>query len=132
MHKTREQTMIEPKYLESFRLMWESFPAPVMLLHRNRMILATNQAARTAGVRIGSKCFELNPEEGKDHCKHCKAQQALKTRRAVVAKEMHEGQEVYAYWLPVQDSPDLFVHFGLRVEDMETEKPALEFVSVGA
>jgi hypothetical protein len=124
--------MNQSNFLESFRLMWDFFPSPVMLLHRDRTILATNQAAKSAGVPIGAKCFQLNPEEGKDHCKQCKAQKALTRRQAVVAKETQEGKEIYAYWLPVQDSPDLFVHFGLPLDQMETEKPALELVKVGA
>ena len=57
--------MVEQRILEAFEMMWGPFPEPVMLIHRDRTVLAVNDFARSMGVQAGIKCFSLNPEAGR-------------------------------------------------------------------
>ncbi len=75
--------MVEDRILEAFQTMWGPFPEPVMLIHKDRTILASNDLARTMGVPTGAKCFSLNPEAVTTPCRKCKANLALRTHRTV-------------------------------------------------
>ena len=75
--------MVDQKILEAFQLMWGPFPEPVMLVHKDRTILAVNDLCRSIGTPIGIKCFSLNMEGGKTTCKRCKANMALRQESTV-------------------------------------------------
>jgi len=106
--------MIEQKVLEAFELMWGPFPERVMLVQKNRTIVAVNESARAAGAEVGIKCFTLNPTNlTGEHCKHCKANLALHERRAVVSHE--DDNKVLAYWIPLNDVEEMYVHFAIRL-----------------
>ena len=111
--------------LTAFHTMWDHFPEPVMLLHRNRTILATNALGRGFGIAVGTRCHQMNPEAGRDHCRDCKANEALKTGRAVTVKSEKGGFPVTAFWVPVEGQPDLYIHFGIGMK-------ALKEASAGA
>ena len=64
--------MVDQNILDAFQLMWGTFPEPVMLIQKNRTILAVNDLAKKIGIRTEIKCFSLNPGEvASDHCKQC-------------------------------------------------------------
>jgi hypothetical protein len=105
--------MVDQKTLEAFQMMWGPFPERVMLVHKNRNILAVNESARAAEATAGIKCFTLNPTGVPgEYCKHCKANIALHEGRAVVSHE--DGNKVLAYWIPLKDVEDVYVHFAIR------------------
>lgn len=107
--------MVEQQILDAFQMMWGPFPEPVMLVHKNRTVLAVNELARSAGVPIGIKCFSLNPAIGDDdHCKECKANSALKSGNAVRSQALVAGKQVIAYWIPLKETPDIYIHFGIE------------------
>lgn len=106
--------MVNQNTLDAFDAMWGTFPEPVMLIEKNRTILAVNDLAKKIGIPTDIKCFSLNPEVGAaDHCKQCKANIALRTGEAVVEKGPINGAEVIGYWLPVKGVPDVYVHLGI-------------------
>jgi len=105
--------MISQKTLDAFQMMWGPFPEPVMLVHKNRTILAVNDLARQSGVPVESKCFSLNPKAATTICKHCKANVALRERRTVCVEETHNGKRIIGYWMPLKDDEDVYVHFGV-------------------
>jgi hypothetical protein len=116
--------MIEQKILDAFETMWGPFPEPVMLIHKDRTILARNELARTAGIPEGIKCFSLNPEAASSACKHCKANLALREHRAVCTEETQNGSRIIGYWMPLKDDREVYVHFGVGVAESMGMKPS--------
>lgn len=106
--------MVDRNILEAFQAMWGTFPQPVMLIQKNRTILAVNDLAKKAGIATDIKCFTLNPETGgSTQCKHCKANEALRIGEGVVEKGQKNGVGFVAFWAPVKGVPDVYVHFGM-------------------
>jgi hypothetical protein len=106
--------MVEQSILDSFQTMWGLFPEPVMLIHKSHTILAVNDFARTIGIPAGIKCFSLNPGVGSDaHCDSCSANLALKTGKTVCCAKLLDGKQIIGYWMPLKETPDAYVHFGI-------------------
>ena len=99
---------IDSKVIDAFHLMWENFPEPAMLVHKNRDILAVNECFSKLGVVVGRKCTSIGaPEEHNG----CLANQALASGRAAYSKSESNGKTVIGFWIPVADHPDIYVHF---------------------
>ena len=105
--------MVDQKTLDAFQQMWGPFPEPVLLVYKDRTILATNDLAREVGVPVGVKCFSLNPEAVTKACPQCKANVALKEKRTVCSEEDYSGTTVIGYWMPLKENPEVYVHFGV-------------------
>ena len=99
---------------ESFRLMWDCFPHPVLLLHKSREIVDANEAARKLGVVPGIKCRDISPSP--ENCKkHCQADKVLASgiSERIVS---HQGNKLIAtYWLSLNvPDDDLYLHFNIE------------------
>lgn len=105
--------MSDEQLFSAFQTMWGPFPEPVMLVRKDRTILAVNDLAREVGIPVGAKCFSLNPEAGGDHCRRCRANEALRDGHAVSCEEDQNGQRVIGYWMPLAEHPEIYVHFGI-------------------
>lgn len=106
--------MSDSRILDAFRLMWGPFPEPVMLVRKDRTVLAVNAMADRLGLQAGIKCHSLNPDKGPDgHCRRCQATQALGSGSPVCSEESMNGQPVRGYWVPLTEAPDLYIHFGI-------------------
>ena len=73
--------MYDPKtdsaLADAFDQMWGRFPDPMLLVRRDRTILAQNDAARAQPWSVvGGKCYEVNPNQGHP-CQGCQANAAL-------------------------------------------------------
>lgn len=99
--------MIDDKVLEAFHMMWDSFPAPVRLIHKNKQVLAINEMAKEAGLETGVSCFSISPPEAH---KGCKANVALSTNKAQI---MYSEQGKVKWWLPVKGYNDIYIHFSM-------------------
>ncbi len=101
----------------AFHLMWDAFPAVVMLIRKDRTIVDVNALGKRLGVTPGVKCFELTGECGVHE--QCLANQALAeqtAKRGVGYVAALQG--VYdAYWLPVPGRDDLYVHLSVDVSE---------------
>ena len=53
---------VNPEALKAFSMMWDCFPAVVMLLRKNRTIVGLNKVARDVGIQLGTKCYQLTGE----------------------------------------------------------------------
>lgn len=102
--------------VQTFLATWELFPEPVSLLERNRSIVAANALGRKFGMVQGAKCHSLNPEAHGNHCRQCRANEALDKRQAVTSRTQFQGQEIESYWIPLPDSDDYYIHFGIGVK----------------
>lgn len=94
----------------NFHLFWDNFPAPVMLVHKDRTIIEANKAGLEIGCPVGMRCIDIGE---KKHHAGCRANQALSERTGVreVCYVEHMGQVVDGYWIPLAGSDDVFVHF---------------------
>lgn len=100
-----DQTLIE-----SFHLMWGNFPEPVMLIHKNREIIAVNALCTSIGRTPGSRCIEQGALEA--HA-GCLANEALQQQKATYKKIVHGEKNIISYWLPIEGFPEYFIHFGV-------------------
>jgi len=106
--------MIEPRILDAFQTMWGPFPEPVMLIQKDRTILAVNDLGRQFGIPAGVKCHSLNKDHGPDgSCRRCKANLALRTGETVCTEELYGETKVIGYWMPLAEAPEIYVHFGI-------------------
>ncbi len=114
---------MERTILDAFQTMWGPFPEPVMLVRKDRTILAVNDLARSVGVPLGNKCFSLNPEARGTACKHCKANLAIREERTVCTEEIQNGKKVIGYWMPLKEEKEVYVHFGIGCAEMMGIQP---------
>lgn len=106
--------MPDQKILDAFAMMWGLFPEPVMLIQKDRTILAVNQQASQMGISAGIRCSTLNQEcEPGQSCKHCQANLALNSQQAVMKQSAKDGACILGYWVPVEGHAGLYVHFGI-------------------
>ena len=114
---------VEKDVLDAFEKMWGLFPAPVMLIHATREIVAVNDAAEELNISKGMLCHSLYPSD--KPCPGCLANKALKNGKAErrCGKDKRNGYFMDGYWIPVRGEKDLYVHFGVDIT--EYVKPEL-------
>ena len=105
--------MVDSKILDAFQMMWGSFPAPVRLIHKSRMVLAVNQFAKSIGMEVGVSCLAIGTPESH---KGCKANKALFPNKG---QRMNTEPGEIKFWSPVRDCPDVYIHFKIPVEQGE-------------
>ena len=80
--------MDEQKVIESFHMMWDNFPDPVMLIKKSRDIYAVNKKAASLGLTTGIKCSSIGaPEKHKG----CLCNPLTKLTKAPLARPMASG-----------------------------------------
>jgi hypothetical protein len=103
----------DPRLVEAFQLMWGNFPDPMMLVHKDRTILAVNGACSAQGTSAGTKCFSYNPVPGdvaNGACKQCRANEALKSGSPMGCEGNFGGKRIRGYWVPVAGSSEVYIH----------------------
>lgn len=113
--------MENEKIIESFYAMWNHFPQRARLIRRDRTVIAVNKAAAAKGNAVGVRCIEEPPQEG--HA-GCLANQALKERTGKY--DLNRVNKRIRFWIPVEGSDDLFVHFSVASEGRLPLQPASE------
>ena len=104
--------------VESFRLMWGTYPAPASLVHKSKTIIAVNAACRLGGREPGMNCAKWDsPEKHKG----CLANRALREQKPLYRETRDEDGVSRVYWLPVPGYPDFYVHFGTGVIPVSVE-----------
>ena len=94
----------------NFHLFWDNYPAPVMLVHKDRTIIEANKAGREIGCPVGTKCVDIGE---KKHHAGCRANVALREQAGVREVGWYDFMErvLDAYWIPLAGAEDLYVHF---------------------
>jgi hypothetical protein len=107
MHDPKTDSVL----VDAFDQMWGRFPDPMLLVRRDRTILAQNDAARAQpwGV-VGGKCHDVNPAKQGRVCPGCQAEAALNRGTAIACDGAHDGKRVRDYWIPVKGARDVYVH----------------------
>ena len=101
--------MDKEKLVESFHVMWDTFPGMARLISANHEILAANDIAVNKEFIPGAICAKVGKPESH---KGCLLAKALKTG---------EGQfdcpneHLVRGWLPVNGRNDVVVHFSMMI-----------------
>jgi len=101
--------------IKAFHMMWDAFPFVVILLKKDRSIIAVNKLARDLGIQPGMKCYELTGLN--ESHKTCLANAALAegiTKRSVAYFEPFK-QVLDTYWIPVSGEKDIYIHFNIDI-----------------
>ena len=100
----------------NFHLFCDNFPFPVMLVHKDRTILAVNKTGKDEGYPTGVRCVELGKKE---HHQACLANQALaaQTAKRMVGYFDFRGAVLDSYWIPLAGSEELFLHFAADITE---------------
>jgi len=104
-----------------FHQQWDNFPHPVMLIHKDRTILARNKTAQEIGILTGGRCCEIG---GKNSHKGCQANQALEEKAAKHCVGYREdlGRVWDKYWVPLSGREDIFLHFNIDITEHASER----------
>ncbi|MFO7569327.1 MAG: hypothetical protein R6W75_05975 [Smithellaceae bacterium] len=115
MTQERQDHLFEIR--KSFRLMWDGFPHPVLLVEQNRNIVDVNESARNLGAPVGVRCRDISPypQKCKKHCLADKALASGSSERMI----SRQGNKISAtYWIPLKTKQDdLYVHFVMEFPD---------------
>ena len=106
---------------KNFHLFWDNFPAPVMLVHKDRTIVEVNKVGQEYGCPVGTKCVDIGE---KKHHAGCRANKALSEKTGIheVSYVEHMKQVVDGYWIPLTGSNDLYVHFAIDITEYAADR----------
>lgn len=111
-----ERKLAEKELLEKTSIaqtFMDALPCVALLLRpKTREIVALNKAAREAGARLGSTCFQSWPKTDKP-CFFCQAPAAWETGRPRTLEVENLGIFWEAHWVPVTD--DLYLHYAFDI-----------------
>jgi hypothetical protein len=101
----------DPLLADAFDQMWGRFPDPMLLVHRDRTILAQNDAAKAQpwGM-VGGKCYAASDAARVRICEGCQANAALNQGTAIACEGARDGKRIRDYWIPVKGARDVYVH----------------------
>jgi len=139
--KRAEEALAEEGRLRN--LLLDSLPHPAMLIRGDRTVLAANAVAKEAGAKVGGLCWRdfgqskyiseedkryVNEHRGVPpngtHCTFCLADQALETRGATRAPEIHAFGRIWdANWVSIGD--DVYLHYAVDITDRKRADGAL-------
>lgn len=105
---------ISEEVRKNFHLFYDNFPFAVMLVHKDRTIIAVNKTAEGEGYPTGIRCVDLGEKE---HHKGCLANQALNEQNAkrVVGYFDFRKAVLDSYWIPLAGSSELYLHFAADI-----------------
>lgn len=114
------QKQASDETIQSFNLMWDSFPHVVLLLSQSRTIQAVNRMGRNLGVIPGTKCYQLTQANGVHPV--CKADAALKDGQSRRSTGASNGRVLDSYWLPLEGDEGLYIHFAIDITKYAKEE----------
>jgi hypothetical protein len=103
----------------AFHLMWDAFPYLVLLLEKDRTIVASNRAAVKMGALPGMKCYEWHKHAGVHP--HCKGNAALESGTAMRSVGAYRDRVLDSYWIPAGDG-ELMIHFSIDITPYAKEE----------
>jgi len=113
-------TEVRKEVTDAFHQMWDAFPHLVLLLKRDRTIVASNRVAQERGAVAGLKCYEwAGAKSIHPGCKGNLAMDRLKGQRSV---GNYGGRVLDSYWLPVGGEKDLLLHFSVDITPYAKEE----------
>lgn len=111
---------ISDEMYRNFHLFWDNFPFPVLLIHKDRIILDRNKAAEAMGCIPGTRCIDRGKKEEHRGCLANKALQEQAAKR-VVAFDENFGRVIDGYWVPLAGEKDIYLHFFADITEYAAE-----------
>ena len=104
------------EHIRNFHSQWDNFPFSVMLIRKDRTIVAVNAAAQGVGVIEGVRCCDLGTKESHNVCM---ANCALKEQKAQRLTGYFDDYKMVldTYWIPVAGEEDLYIHFSIDITE---------------
>lgn len=109
--KKIELDLRNQKYIGSYVKVLDLIAQPAYLLTNRRIVVATNQAAKDAGIKLGERCYNTVAE--KHHiCSFCRLEEAVNCGMLIEAEDAElRGMKCKARWLYLEDN--YIVHYFL-------------------
>ncbi|WP_276839604.1 MULTISPECIES: hypothetical protein [Anaerovibrio] len=102
--------MNDEELIKAFHVMWNGFPEAVMVIKKDREIIAVNKKAAEFGLKPGIKCSSIGkPEQHKG----CLCNKAADSRETVAITYEGAFGKAYGYWIPIEERPEWIIHFGV-------------------
>lgn len=108
-------TEIEEKYgelIQAFKMTWDSFSGAARLIDKGNVTIAVNRFASEHGLEIGQICAKIGAPESH---RGCLKSAALKEK---IAKIDRPSESKIRGWIPIEDYPDVVVHFSVGIPDV--------------
>ena len=102
--------MTDEQIVESFHVMWDNFPEPVMLIKKSREIIAVNLKAAEFNLKPGSKCSSYGSP---DQHRGCRCNEAVDNAKCVAVTYEGPMGKAFGYWIPVAAKPEWILHFSV-------------------
>ena len=115
--KEQIESDIDQSTIDAFHKMWDTFPSMVMLLKKDRTILALNKVGRDLGIEPCIKCYQMAGRKGiHEGCKADLALGAGDAERSVSYIEKTK-KVLDSYWLPITGEKDVYIHFATDITE---------------
>ena len=102
--------MKDEELIQAFHVMWNDFPEAVMIIKKDREIIAVNSKATDFGLKPGMKCSSVgSPEQHKG----CLCNRAADSKQTVAITYQGPFGKAYGYWIPISERPEWIIHFGV-------------------
>lgn len=108
-------TEMEKKYeelIQAFKMTWDLFPGAARLIDKGNVTIAVNKFASEHGLEAGQICAKLGSPEGH---RGCLKSVALKEHTAKIDRPVSDK---IRGWLPIEDYPDIVVHFSVGLPEV--------------
>ena len=102
--------MKDEELIQAFHVMWNDFPEAVMIIKKDREIIAVNSKAADFGLKPGMKCSSVGSQE--QH-KGCLCNRAADSKQTVAITYQGPFGKAYGYWIPISERPEWIIHFGV-------------------
>ncbi len=101
--------MNDEKVIESFHLMWDTFPGLARLIDTHHTVIAVNPVAASKGFGAGCTCSKVGDPAIHKGCKLAKMFKGGEAITDNVLPDRIRG------WMPVPGREDLCVHFAVML-----------------
>ena len=116
-----DHTQVSQDLVKHFHLFWNNFPQPVLLVHKDRTVIAGNKVTEPMGYIPGTRCSDRGPKEAHRNCLAKFAMRDNKTQRSVEYSNL-AGMVLDTYWIPLEGEPDLYIHFAVDITPYAADK----------
>lgn len=101
--KKIELDLRKQKYIGCFVKVLDLIDQPACLLTTRRIVVATNQAAKDAGIKLGERCYNTIAREHQT-CTHCRLGEAVNGDMLIEEDAVLQGVNCKARWLYLEDN----------------------------
>ena len=98
--------------IRAFHITWDNFPGMARLIRKDNYVLATNKYAEDRGYLPGQICVKMGDPQSH---KGCRKVFAITNHIAQVDRP---NANKIRLWVPIDDYPDIVVHFSTEIPEV--------------